>query len=263
MRFSSISLLALPLLTVAAQESPLDQAKAQAQYWFDKVASYLPNPNVVQPTQAEHSKTAGRPLHVLTLNNWEETIRSSVAPGSTTPEEWWVFVTGNKTCFNRCQRAEAAFNETAARWSTDQKAPHLALLDCESQPVLCNSWGTGPLNLWKFEVLPPPAPVDVHTWNLNATTTTTKTFDELRTSKEWKEKPAYTGYFHPFDGPLAQYKVAVPLGYFLWIFSIIPSWAFMIIVSFFSRRMMNNRMGPQGGPPGGAPRAAAPAAARR
>ncbi|RFU28000.1 hypothetical protein B7463_g8340, partial [Scytalidium lignicola] len=262
MRFTSISLLALPLLTVAAQESPLDQAKAQAQFWFNKIAAYLPNPSVPEPSEAAAVKPTERPVHVLTLDNWQETIRSSVKPAGSTPEEWWVFVTGgNKTCFGHCQKVEAAFNETAALWSSDPKAPHLAYLNCESQPVLCNSWGAGPLNLWIMEVPAPPAPVDIHHWNLNATTTTAKTFQDLRSSGEWKNKPAYEGYyFHPFNGLLAQYNLAVPLGYFFWGFSIVPSWLFMIIVSFFSRRIVNNRLGPAAPP--AAAGAARPAAAR-
>jgi len=255
MRFTSVSLLALPLLAVAAQESPLDQAKAQAQYWFDKIVSFIPNPNVVQPSEVELVKPTGRPTSILTLDNWEETIRSSVKPTSSTPEEWWVFVTGgNKTCFGRCQRAEAAFNETAALWATDPKAPHLAYLNCESQPVLCNSWGTGPLNIWILEVAAPPAPVDIHLLPVNATSITTKTLQDLRSSGEWKNQPVYTGqYFHPFNGLLAQYGLAVPLGYFFWIFSVVPSWVFMIAVSFLSRRIVNGRINP----------AAPPAAARR
>ncbi|KAH8811743.1 hypothetical protein F5884DRAFT_783243 [Xylogone sp. PMI_703] len=240
MRFTSVSLLALPLLTVAAQESPLDQAKAQAQYWFNKIASYIPTPSVPEPAAAATTKPTVRPLHVLTLDNWKETIQSSVQLDSATPEEWWVFLTGgNKTCFGRCQGPETAFNETASLWASDPKAPHLGYIDCESQAVLCNSWGTGPLTLWIMEVPTPPAPVDIHVWNVNATTTTIKTFQDLRNSREWKEKPAYEGYyFHPFNGLLAQYNLAVPLGYFFWVFSVVPSWLFMIVISFFSRRMV-------------------------
>jgi hypothetical protein len=95
MRFSTATLLALPLLAAAAQEaSPLDQAKAQAQYWFDKISSYIPNPSKAHTPQAAAAKAGGRTLNILTLGNWENTIRSSVKPASTKPEEWWILVTG-------------------------------------------------------------------------------------------------------------------------------------------------------------------------
>lgn len=45
----------------------------------------------------------------------------------------------------------------------------------------------------------------------------------------------YEGFFHPFDGPLAQYGLTIPFGYLVWGFSQIPSWMFMIGISFFSR----------------------------
>jgi hypothetical protein len=54
MRFSTISMLALPLLAAATEsESPIDQAKAQAQYWFDKISSYIPKPSAQHPIQGE------------------------------------------------------------------------------------------------------------------------------------------------------------------------------------------------------------------
>jgi len=265
MRFSTVSILALPLLAAATQqESPLDQIKEQAQYYFDKISSYLPNPNkahTVVDAHAAAAKVGGKALHILTLNDWEETIRGSVKPASTTPEEWWILVTGgNKTCFGHCGQVETAFNETAALFAANPTAPHLAYLNCENQPVLCNSWAAGPPNLWVLEVLPKPAPVDIRYLNLNTTTTTVKTFTELHSSKKWKSRPLYEGYFHPFDGQLAQLYLAVPLGYILWAFAIIPSWMFMIGVSFISRNIMSKRtLGPQPGA-GGAARAPAPAA---
>jgi hypothetical protein len=240
MRFSTASLLALPLLAAAAQQdTPLEQAKAQAQYWFDKISSYIPNPNKPHTAHAQAAKAGGKTLKVLDLNNWEHTIRSSVKPASTTPEEWWVLVTGgNKTCFGHCTGVETAFNETAALWSVNPAAPNLAYLNCDNQPVLCNSWGAGPPSLWVIEVSAPPAPVDIHIKGLNATTTSVKTFTDLLSTKEYKDKPLYEGYFHPFDGPLAKYGLAVPLGYVFWVFAVVPSWLFMIGISFLSRTMM-------------------------
>merc|ERR1712225_185320 len=167
MRFSTLSLLALPVLA-AAQESPLDQAKV----YFDKFMSFIPNPNKAHTPEAAAAKAGGRTLNILTLSDWEQTIRSSVKPAATTPEEWWVLVTGgNTTCFGQCTKMEKAFNETALLWSVNP---------------------------------------------------------------------------------------AAPLGYFFWVFAVIPSWLFMIGISFASRSIMSNRAaGPQGRRP------AAPATAAR
>jgi len=271
MRFSTISTLALPLLAAATQqESPLDQLKTQAQFYFDKISAFLPsipNPNKAHgsnPVDAATAKVGGKALSILTLDNWKNTLYSSVKPSSSTPEEWWVLVTGgNKTCFGHCGNVEKAFNQSAAIFAAVPTAPHLALLNCDNQPVLCNSWAAGPPNLYIMHIAAPPAPVDIRIVHLNATTIDVKDITDLQTSGSWKEKPLYEGYFHPFDGPLAQYGLALPLGYIFWIFSVVPSWLFMIGVSFISRNIMSKRtLGPQ--PGAGAPRAAGapPAAAR-
>ncbi|RDL39253.1 Uncharacterized protein BP5553_03593 [Venustampulla echinocandica] len=264
MRLSTASILALPLLAAAAQqETPLDQAKAQAQYWFDKISSYIPNPNKAHAPDLGATKAPGKPLHVLTLDSWVQTIRGSVNPASTTPEEWWIMVTGgNKTCFGHCLAAETAWNQTAALWSTDPTSPNTGYLNCDDQPVLCNSWGAGPPALWIMEVSAPPANVDIRVKGLNATETTVKTFTDLRSSKEWKTKPKYISAFHPFDGPLAVYGLAVPLGYVLWVFATVPSWAFMIGISFISRTIMSKRTLPPQRPAGAAPGGAAAPPAR-
>ena len=240
MRFSATALLALPLIA-AAQESPLEQAKAQAQYWFDKISSYVPNPSKSHTVDinAAAAKVGGKALNVLTLSGWENTIRSSVKPVSSTPEEWWVLVTGgNKTCFGRCDVVETAFNESAILFAANPTAPHLGYLNCEDQPVLCNSWGAGPPTLWIMEVAAAPAPVDIRLISLNTTTTSIKTFTDLHATKSWKEKTPYEGYFHPFDGQFAKLNIGVPIGFVFWIFNVIPSWLFMIGISFISRNIM-------------------------
>jgi len=256
--------LALPILAAASQQdSPVDQVKAQVQYYFDKISSYLPSPNKAHTTVEAHAaaaKAGGKALHILTLGDWKDTIRGSVKPVSSSPEEWWILVTGgNKTCFGHCSVVETAFNETAALFSVNPAAPHLAYLNCENQPVLCNSWGAGPPTLWVLEVSAAPAPVNIRIVPLNSTTTTVKTFTTLHSSKSWKEKAPYEGYFHPFDGPLAQYGLAVPLGYILWVFAVVPSWLFMIGISFISRNIMSKRtLGPTPGQAGAPAAGAAP-----
>ena len=242
MRFSSVVLLALPILAAATQqESPLDQLKTQAQYYFDKISSYIPNPSKPHTVDinAAAAKVGGKALNVLTLDTWEDTIRSSVKPVSSSPEEWWVLVTGgNKTCFGRCENVEKAYNETAILFAANPTAPHLAYLDCENQPVLCNSWSAGAPALWIMNVAAKPAPVDIRILSLNTTTTNVKTFTDLHSTRSWKEESLYEGYFHPFDGQLAQFGLAVPLGYVFWVFNVVPSWIFMIAISFLSRSFM-------------------------
>ncbi|EHL01102.1 hypothetical protein M7I_2963 [Glarea lozoyensis 74030] len=182
MHFTKPSILALSLLTSAsaAQESPLEQAKVQAQFWFDKLSSYIPSPNKPHTPAAAAAKAGGKTLNVLTLSDWEQTIRSSVTPQTATPVE-------------------------------------------------C---------LWIMDVPAPGKPVDIRIKALNSTTTTVKTFTDLYASKDWKSKPVYEGYFHPFDGVLAQSGLAVPLGYIFWVFAVVPSWMFMLGISFLSRTIM-------------------------
>jgi hypothetical protein len=65
---------------------------------------------------------------------------------------------------------------------------------------------------------------------------------------------------HPIDGELAKFGLLTPLGYVLWLFGTIPSWAFMIGISFFSRSFMSKRM-QTGAPVAGAAGPAVPAPA--
>jgi len=268
MRFSRATLLALPVLAAAATPEPSweavledvkTQAKTHAQFWMDKISPWIPNPNKPHTPEAAAAKAGGKTLHVLTLGDWEQTIRSSVKPESTTPEEWWVMITGgNKTCFGHCGQVETAFNETALLWSVDSNSPNLAYLNCDNQPVLCNSWGAGPPSLWIMDVRAPGNPVDIRVKALNVTTTDVKTFTDFYASKDWKNKPVYEGYFHPFDGQLAQYGLAVPVGYIFWVFAVVPSWMFMIGLSFVSRSIVSSRA-TSPNPRAGAAGAAAPA----
>lgn len=100
MRFSaSAAIAALPVLA-AAQDSPVDQYKAQFQNFLGQMGSYIPNPGTYDPVAAAEAKVGAMKLSVLTLENWKETLYEPVAADATTPEEWWVLITGrNKTCY--------------------------------------------------------------------------------------------------------------------------------------------------------------------
>ncbi|KAI0401363.1 hypothetical protein F4802DRAFT_429327 [Xylaria palmicola] len=265
MRFNSASvLLALPLL--AAADTPDYQAQfqeylGQAQGYFEKIASKIPSPNKYDPVAAAAAKAGANRVDIISLHNWKDTLYGPVAPGSTTPEEWWVFITGrNKTCFGHCGKVEAAFNETAGKFALEPNSPHTALLNCDDQPVLCNAWSAPVGSLWIFEMLPEPAPITIFTKRLNLTTTTSDDLVQLQKDGYKTVAKEHDGVFHPFNGPLAQNGLSIPVGYILWVFSVIPSWLFMVVVSLFSRRMMASRMEGQmqGGPRPAATGQAAP-----
>ncbi|KAH6848282.1 hypothetical protein B0I37DRAFT_446376 [Chaetomium sp. MPI-CAGE-AT-0009] len=279
MRFSTTALLALPVLASAA-ESPFEQYKAKFQNFISNFGAAVTSAEKGDATAAAVTASTGKAktkkvvepkkIHTLTLENWKDTLFEPVQPDATNPEEWLVLLTGrNKTCFGRCDRVESAFAESALQFAAlpaSQRSPHLASLNCEDQPVLCNSWSANTGGLWIFEMLPPPAPIEVLTKRVNLTTVTSQDVVDAWTNTErgdsitgWRPV-AQDGYFHPFEGKFAKLGAAVPIGYVLWALNAIPSWGMMLIVSFLSRSMMNRGMNGMGG---GQPAAGAGAAAPR
>ncbi|KAJ4255557.1 hypothetical protein NW762_009554 [Fusarium torreyae] len=260
MRFSSSTILAALPALAAAQDSPVDQYKAQFQNIIGQFSSYIPNPGHHDPVAAAEAKAGSMRLNVLTLENWKQTLYEPVSAGATTPEEWWLLVSGgNKTCYGRCGNVEQAFNETAAKFALLENTPHMAYLNCDNQPILCNSWSAGPATLFVFDMLPEPAPIDVYTKRLNLTTTTSETLVNLQASGSKEEFNHLESFFHPFNGKLAELGLSVPFGYLMWAMGLVPNWLFMLLVSFGSRAMMSRRMGGADGrpqaPPAGAQRA--------
>ncbi|KAL7911138.1 hypothetical protein GGI35DRAFT_478511 [Trichoderma velutinum] len=242
MRFSAAALVAaLPALS-AAQENPLDQYVAQFQQILGQASSYIPTPNKYDAAAAEASKAGPMKLSVLAQHNWEDTLYAPVAPGAKTPEEWWILITGgNKTCFGRCDQLETAFQGAAAKFAELPTTPHMGILNCDDQPILCNAWSANVGNIWAFEMLPKPAPIDVYKTRLNLTTVTTDEIVKLQEAGTKKEFTLLESFWHPFNGKAAELGLSIPLGYLLWIFNLVPQWAFMLIVSFASRSMMGNR----------------------
>ncbi|KAF5612111.1 peptidyl-tRNA hydrolase [Fusarium sp. NRRL 25303] len=258
MRFSSSTVLAALPALAAAQDSPIDQYKAQFQNVIGQFASYIPNPGHHDPVAAAEAKAGSMRLNVLTLENWKQTLYEPVSAGATSPEEWWLLISGgNKTCYGRCGIVEQAFNETAAKFALLDNTPHMAYLNCDNQPILCNAWSAGPASLYIIEMLPEPAPVEIYSKRLNLTTTTSDTlvaFHESGSKDQFHRIDS--SWFHPFNGKLAEYGVAVPFGYLMWAMGLIPNWLFMLVVSFGSRAMMSRRMqGANGAPQAGAQRA--------
>jgi hypothetical protein len=104
MHFSTVStLLALPILAVAdtpEYKAQFQQYLGQAQGYFEQLSSKIPSPNRYDPVAAAESKAGSTKIDVIGLHNWKDVLYDPVASGSTTPEEWWVLITGgNKTCF--------------------------------------------------------------------------------------------------------------------------------------------------------------------
>ncbi|KAK2768502.1 hypothetical protein FQN54_000357 [Arachnomyces sp. PD_36] len=268
MRVSTLLML-LPAIAAAQEQVPLmDQVQGQVQGWLEKAKAFLPSQPAapVAEQQAgeeapaaastpDNKAVAEKPVVPLTLANWESTLSASEEEG---PQEWLVFITGgNKTCFGRCGVAEKAFNESVNLFAADATSPNLGYVNCEKEQILCSVWSAGAPCLWHFDI-PVTAPgqprpeTPLHFKYLNATTVTPEKIYEVHAEKTYLNNPAYDGAFHPFDGFLAQNGLSLPVGYILYGFSVVPSWMFMIGVSFLSRTIMSRRASPAPRPQAGA-----------
>ncbi|WYZ37161.1 hypothetical protein EsH8_II_000667 [Colletotrichum jinshuiense] len=265
MRVSATTILALPLLATAA-ESQFEQYKAQFQNFLSSFgAPSVPSADkpAVPEAAVPEATIPEKKLSVLTVENWKDVLYEPVKPDAATPEEWWVLITGgNKTCFGHCDKIETAFNETASKFAKLPESPHMGLLNCDDQPVLCNAWSAGTASIWSIKMLPPGSQIDIYRKRLNVTTTTSDDIVDLWTEPTKKDWILTENIFHPFNSWIAENNLSIPIGYFFWAFNLIPNWLFMLIVSFGSRTLMNRRMGNtlnarEAAAAGGAPPAAA------
>lgn len=122
-------------------------------------------------------------------------------------------------------------------------APKFAVVDCDKEQILCNSWSVGPPSLYYFQIPKPLADQSAPATTarflpLNRTSTTTETFKSLFIDNEYEKTAPYEGYWHPFNGPIQEYGLAIPLGWVFWGFAKMPSWLPMILISFISRSFM-------------------------
>ena len=251
MRVSTTLFLALPILITAQQQKPLldtlqEQASSylgQAQLYFEKAKSYVPGA-IQSPINTGTANIAAKNVTPLTKENWYQTLKSSTSATSQGPSTWMVFVSGgNKTCYGQCDGVERAWSESATLFAADPNAPHLGYINCDSEAIMCGIWAAGPPAIWYIQ-LPvvgkdqsTPA-TTIHIVSLNTTTTTAKEIVQIHTQKAYEKTPVYEGAFHPFDGWLAQFGLNTVLAYVVTVFGLIPSWAFMIIISFVSRNVM-------------------------
>ena len=133
--------------------------------------------------------------------------------------------------------------ESVALFSTDISAPHLASLNCDRESLLCGAWAVVMPSLWVFLVPQPlpdqsPGPTPLNIFPLNTTTTTVNDITAVHTRRLYLHTEQYTGVMHPFDGIFARLGLTMPMAYVLWGMAKVPSWAFMIAISFFSRSFM-------------------------
>lgn len=243
MHISPTLLLALPALAAAQAQKPLGE---QAQAWFEKAKSYIPQgvPGAVKdPVGAGAAKVAAKNVTPLNMSNYEEFLTPD-ASSSKSPQEWMIFVSGgNKTCAGHCVKLEKEWNETASLFAADPTAPQLGYINCDTQAVLCATWQAGPPTIWHIQR--PIAQADqstpastIHINYLNVTATTVGDIVALHSGKKYEDGILYEGYFNPLDGQLAKVGLNKIAGYVLFGFGLIPSWAFMLVVSMVSRTIM-------------------------
>lgn len=280
MRFSTV-LIALPALAAAQDQVPLVE---KVSGWFNNIKSAVPAapsvPSVPNPVTAGAAKVAEYKVHKFTHANYDEKLKPTSADPADGPENWLIYVTGgNKTCFGRCDTVDKAWNASIPILSVLPNAPNFGLIDCERQGILCTTWAAGVPSLYLFKVpisapdqTPPTTPLYIKPLNLTTTTAAdivsfyaqeeyaAKTIDP-KTGKE-VDQYLYDSYFHPINGQLKVFGLLDPLGYLMWGMSQIPSFVFMILISFVSRNIMSRRTGAGARPAGaGGPGQGAPAAA--
>jgi hypothetical protein len=239
---------ALPALASAQQIPFLDQIKGFFSQASSSISSAVPSApasiNIPNPVASGAAKVAAAKVDRVTLDNYKTVLQAGGATASPGIEEWMLFITGaNLTCFGMCERAETAWNESTALLAASTSPPHLAMLNCDEEAVLCQAWAVSPPSVVHM-FLPQPLPdqskpaTTVRNIYLNRTTVTAPEIAAIHLQEKYREVEPYEGFWHPFDGTLAQSGLAIPVGYLIWGFGKIPSWAFMIAVSFLSRTMM-------------------------
>ena len=105
--------------------------------------------------------------------------------------------------------------------------------------MLCYSWAASAPSIWHL-LIPRAqnASIDVRAVPVNASTVTAAGLVQMHLEKSWRDVDLYDGAFHPFDGWLAQWNLAVPVGQAYALFARVPTWSIMVAVSFLSRVVM-------------------------
>lgn len=126
----------------------------------------------------------------------------------------------------------------------------LGQINCEVEQVLCTAMAaTVPaIHHFIFPQIQPGAPQPLSPMRelkINITDIQTSQFTSIPRGGEsrYLEYPEYTGVLHYIDGAAVKYQLLMPIGWVIWGFGAMPSWALMIGISFFSRQYMANRAG--------------------
>lgn len=250
MHLTSSLALALTLPALATAQDVQKPLLEQAGDWINSLRGYIPTgvpavPAAIKtPVAATAAKVAAAKVVPLTMANYEsELTPDPQSPQS--PQEWMVFVSGgNKTCGGFCTRLEREWNETASLLSADPTAPKLAYVNCDEQGVLCSTWMAKPPTIW--HIRRPRARADgsapgastIHVNYFNVTHSTAGDMVALHSGKKYTTGVLYDGWFDPLDGRLARLGLNKAVGYALFGIGMVPSWAFMIVVSMVSRTIM-------------------------
>lgn len=253
MHITHTLVLALPALATAQNiQKPLLE---QAGDWINSLRGYIPStvpavPAAVKsPVTASAAKVAAKKVVPLTMANYESELTPS--PNSAqSPQEWMVFISGgNRTCGGHCERLEWEWNQTATLLAADPTSPNLAFVNCDKQGVLCSTWMAKPPTIWHIQR--PVAQADqstpastIYINYFNVTHSTAGDMVALHTGKQYETGILYDGWFDPFDGQLAKLGLNKAVGYVLFGIGMVPSWAFMIVVSMVSRTIISRRNGP-------------------
>ncbi|RJE18665.1 hypothetical protein PHISCL_09001 [Aspergillus sclerotialis] len=213
MRF--LLFLGLALLTVLATAQDQVPLGDRVQGWFNKAKSYIPTATPVVPPQKVAEKVIpAKDVTPFTLDTWQ-----------------------------------SAWSLRPSRRIADKNSPNLGRLNCEENQVLCSAWSAGAPSVWYFKVpqaqLEGRAETPLHITYMNSTTITAEGMFKIYSEKKYERSPPYQGFLHPTDGLLAQYGLGIPVGYLIYGLSAIPSWAFMVGISFMSRTIMGRRVGNQ------------------
>lgn len=266
----SVGLILAVSAVATAQQMPfLDQAKAiysRASVAVSSIAhaaaSAASTPSLAHPLSAGAAALASTQITRLTLSNFRKTIKPSYPDHTNSPpagagiEEWLVLITGgNKTCSGQCTVAETSWNMSIPLivgsavvgnregGIPEGQYPKFAMLDCEHEPVLCHTVGTKPPAIMHI-ALPRPAEdqstpgTTVRYIPLNKTSVTAGEIAALYTQRKYEETAPYAGILHPFDGAIVKAGLDNMVGYVLWGYSLLPTWALMVAVSFGSRMFM-------------------------
>jgi len=262
MRFESSAALTASLLSsLVAAETQQYPFSGQINALWEQVTPYLPGYADPYVASSPSSTSPEKTVVSLTSQNWVSTLQplhSAEGPAPHTVEHWMILVTGgNKTCFGKCANLDEVWIEASAVAVKDKRSPNLGLIDCENNLLLCATWGASPAEVWWIEPetshIPEPARAtplanpatsapqtkrDIFVTKLNTTTVTAPQILSLYRDGEYKQGKLLDTVFHPFDGWLVKYGLNVPVGYVIFATNMIPSWTFMLIVTFTMRMFL-------------------------